>query len=249
MKTAEYKVPMKRGEMKFTRYGKVTLKDDGKISFSIPGSRGYSYASNELVRAMGRKIVESDFNHPNITSLLIEDDSRSLVSLLLENTQEVRKEFVEQTRIHSESYWVRQVELNRRTNEEWFKAYDIAEDFVGEKWLKLGYKTPAYKEYMQTRGLMGQARTEAKMVSMQPQGDYVANQIKLAEEHYKNSISKLASRLNKKGITVDNVKEIKNGKVKQNFECYIYHGDTMTIAYTIIASGPIQRPHYRYLLK
>ena len=70
-----------------------------------------------------------------------------------------------------------------------------------------------------------------------------------AERHYANSIEKLAERLNQKGIKDDTEMIIKSGYVGVNFEITIEHNGLITKAWTIIAEGPIQRPHYRYLVK
>lgn len=60
---------------------------------------------------------------------------------------------------------------------------------------------------------------------------------------------KLATRLKEKGVTETTELEIKSSRISENFECRIYHDGKVTTAWTIIASGPIQRPHYRYLVK
>jgi len=71
-----------------------------------------------------------------------------------------------------------------------------------------------------------------------------------AEMHYQNSIIKLAGRIDKKGLNIDKLKaETKYSKIDVNIETILSDGKKSVIAWTIIASGPIQRPHYRYLVK
>jgi len=77
--------------------------------------------------------------------------------------------------------------------------------------------------------------------------NYIAKELKYAEMHYESSIIKLADRLTKKGINSEFT--IESGRIGQNFEITITHDNTITRAWTIIASGAIQRPHYRYLVK
>lgn len=75
----------------------------------------------------------------------------------------------------------------------------------------------------------------------------IQSELRNAENHYNSSIIKLANRLVKKGVTENFT--IISGKVQQNFEMVITSENKTIRAYTIIASGEIQRPHYRYLVK
>jgi len=72
---------------------------------------------------------------------------------------------------------------------------------------------------------------------------------KAAKDHYDNSILKLRNRLAAKGIGTNF--DIKSSRLGVNFDMTIRDNDTgQTVrAWTIVASGPIQRPHYRYLVK
>lgn len=77
---------------------------------------------------------------------------------------------------------------------------------------------------------------------------FIANEVKEAKDHYTNSVLKLADRVTKKGLNLD-VLTVKSGKVGVNIEVVITDGSKKITAQTIIASGPIQRPHYRYLVR
>jgi hypothetical protein len=57
----------------------------------------------------------------------------------------------------------------------------------------------------------------------------------------------LSDRLLSKGIS-ENFK-INSGYVGINFEVVITHDKGQVKAWTIIACGPIVRPHYRYIIK
>lgn len=83
---------------------------------------------------------------------------------------------------------------------------------------------------------------------------YLEKQIKSATLHYDQSINKLIFRLRKKGMDETKSFTISEEKINQNFECIIsFHTkeNEMKIvkAWTIIASGIVQKPHYRYLMK
>jgi hypothetical protein len=66
--------------------------------------------------------------------------------------------------------------------------------------------------------------------------------------HYENSIVKLAYRIEKKGLNLDKI-TVKTSHIGVNINTWITDGEQTVHAYTIIASGEIQRPHYRYLIK
>lgn len=77
---------------------------------------------------------------------------------------------------------------------------------------------------------------------------YVAKNVKLAEMHYDDSIAKLAARIEKKGLN-ETTLVVKTAHVGVNLEITLTDGTQIVRAFTIIASGPIQKPHYRYLIK
>lgn len=78
--------------------------------------------------------------------------------------------------------------------------------------------------------------------------DYVAVKLSDAQKHYDQSIEKLAYRIKEKGLNIENLKA-KTSHVGVNIETTLTDGEKIVRAYTIIAGGDIQRPHYRYLIK
>lgn len=76
---------------------------------------------------------------------------------------------------------------------------------------------------------------------------YLENEIKAANEHYESSVYKLAGRVQAKGLEKELT--ITGGRLGLNFEVTITDGVKTVRAWTIIAEGEIQRPHYRYLVK
>jgi len=80
--------------------------------------------------------------------------------------------------------------------------------------------------------------------------EYLERARKNAETHYQSSIVKLAGRIDKKKLNIDKMKAItKYSKVDVNISTILSDGEKSVRAWTIIASGEIQRPHYRYLVK
>ena len=79
-------------------------------------------------------------------------------------------------------------------------------------------------------------------------GEWGAQAEKNALSHYENSILKLALRIEQKELNQDKL-EMVTSHIDVNISTTITDGDKSVKAWTIIAEGPIQRPHYRYLVK
>lgn len=77
---------------------------------------------------------------------------------------------------------------------------------------------------------------------------YLQKSIEAAELHYYDSIKKLADRISKKGLEIENLKVI-TSHVGINIETILTDNKKTVKAFTIIAEGCVQRPHYRYLIK
>lgn len=78
--------------------------------------------------------------------------------------------------------------------------------------------------------------------------EFIPKQIKAAEQHYEASIIKLAARIEKKELDQSKLK-LTTARVGVNIETTITDGTKVVRAWTIVASGEVQRPHYRYLIK
>jgi hypothetical protein len=89
-----------------------------------------------------------------------------------------------------------------------------------------------------------------KVNKMQYEGieSYVSKLIKDAEMHYEDSIIKLATRIEKKGLNIDSLK-CTTSHIGRNIETTLTDGNKVVRAFTIIAEGMVQKPHYRYLVK
>jgi len=77
---------------------------------------------------------------------------------------------------------------------------------------------------------------------------WVEIQVNAAKKHYENSIVKLAQRIEKKDLNQDKL-ELSTSYIDLNICTTITDGEKKVRAYTIIACGDIQKPHYRYLIK
>ena len=65
-----------------------------------------------------------------------------------------------------------------------------------------------------------------------------------AEQHYENSVLKLADRISAKGMNVEAI-EIKSAYIGVNIEMTFTDGVKTLSAWTIVASGYVQKPHYQ----
>lgn len=77
---------------------------------------------------------------------------------------------------------------------------------------------------------------------------FVNKAVKRAEEHYENSLDKLVDRLEKKGLNQETL-TVQTSHIGVNINTTLTDGVKTVRAFTIVAGGPVQRPHYRYLIK
>lgn len=103
------------------------------------------------------------------------------------------------------------------------------------------YNTKKSKEY-------SRMKDEIRSLEFKGLDKFKEMELKRAELHYESSLLKLASRIEMKGIDINNMKVV-SGYVGVNVEMTISDGDKYVKAWTIVAEGTVQRPHYRYLVK
>ncbi len=144
---------------------------------------------------------------------------KNLINILKEETKTLKTQYLEMTKAWSE----KQLERNVKFKEDYGSG-------------KLGYDNPQNeKRYWNSP-------------SWTFTQEFIPRMEKRAEEHYNNSIERLAARIEKKGLNQANLTTV-TGHVGVNIETTLTDGEKTVTAWTIIASGPIQRPHYRYLVK
>lgn len=150
----------------------------------------------------------------------------TLVEKLTIETQELKKTYIEMTI-------------------EWAKN-----DFEQTKeWIRKAYKKQ--REELDSSEYWAIERKLMRLPSYFFNGDvneHVEKMVKAAQKHYTNSIAKLALRIEKKGLDQTKI-EMTTGYVDVNITTTITDGEKVVKAWTIIAGGEIQKPHYRYLVK
>lgn len=85
-------------------------------------------------------------------------------------------------------------------------------------------------------------------VSQMSQQDFSKKELKKAEQWFDDSIVKLATKINGKGLNLDAL-EMSSTYVERNLCTTITDGVKKVKAQTIFACGEINRPHFRYLVK
>lgn len=189
------------------------------------------YLRNILYLAI--QLDQQTKNTKNMTNL-------SLVQALKKETETMKIEY-----LNNISVWAVQ---------EFEKAIKINEDYLKQKKYYInsglnelfgGVKEEPTKEFYQSRDFLLNKGFSMIKIGLKK---YVENEVKKAQEHYENSILKLSSKIQSKGLNLDKL-EVKSGRVDVNFETTLTDGEKVVRAFTIIAEGEIQKPHYRYLIK
>lgn len=238
-------------------YGKVTLKNDGKISISIHDRNWNSYQMNDHATKIAKEIVASDFNHPAITSL--QSDDQGLIQILAQHTADLKIAYVQQCKDWALEQFISAQTLASKTQEELCVSYGIKfhfEDSYGSQILVVDgteWKLKASKtqeQQMNAAKWSGiRARVQkAKDIIYIGQDKWIAKAEKDALEHYESSLSKLAARIEKKGLDISKMNVVHSG-MGVNMNITLSDGVKSVKAWTIVAEGEIQRPHYRYLVK
>jgi len=226
-------------------YGQVILKDDGKISISLQDAKYFSYANKHQAKNLGKKIVEAGFIHEAIYGKVENtESSQGLKAQLIELTSDFKADYIVKVKEAAKNKFADFKEKNARSFEEWMIAWNIP---MAEK------KAPNFsawplsynREYYKMRSKIDSIQ---QIVSAGFE-KYEAKEVKAAENHYSDALAKLAYRLNQKGIIDGSDFNILTARVGVNIEITIKHGQEITKAWTIIAEGPIQKAHFRYLVK
>lgn len=145
-----------------------------------------------------------------------------LIEKLKEQTQSLKQQYLSMTEEWAEKEY--------HKLKQWKKEYEEG---------KYGYGAASKKYY----SLPSQITNPRSTVN-----EYINVMVKRAELHYENSINKLAYRLMSKNMDIDNLK-METSHIGVNIETVLSDGKQTVRAYTVIAGGAVQRPHYRYLIK
>ena len=148
----------------------------------------------------------------------------TLITTLTAETQNLKAEYMAQTKVWAEGQLQRNIERRNRYTTSKMKDFNSKDEYYKEeKW----FHTAASWNF-----------TEA----------FITKAIQAAEAHYADSIVKLADRIVKKGLNLNSLNLVTTS-IDQNINTVITDGSKTVKASTVLAYGPIQRPHYRYIIK
>lgn len=164
----------------------------------------------------------------------------TLIDKLYEETKGLKDAYLTKTREYAEAAIEQAKERRSWSEADWCKFLGIEpEERSGHLTFPDGFYNTRYAR------VLANAQQEVRE-RLAPK--FLDKEMNRAEDHYEASIFKLADRLLKKGLDVDNL-EMSTTMMGPNIDTVITDGKKTLHAYTIIAGGPIQRPHYRYLIK
>lgn len=188
---------------------------------------------------------------------------KTLIEALTESTQDLKVKYIAQVKQWAKDQFKRDLECLNWNEIKWCEyfnltprlanyrgepiTYDPKRKLVGSEFWTLPdgfYNTKNYSK-------MDRMRNAARNAERVGVDVYVKKEVAKGESHYKYSIEKLAERLVKKGIANDRGADVKieSGWVGVNLELVITVDKIRVKAWTIVAEGIVQRPHYRYLVK
>lgn len=164
----------------------------------------------------------------------------SLLQLLQTSTADLLTEFVQMSADWAETKW------NRTQNykeSQWKKYRPI-------------YRTKDHNGFLQTVQSVHPEHTATSLkewlqvakIQKTSLEKYINGAKDVAILHYTSSLQKLATRLGAMDFQWDNL-QIGTAKIDQNITTSITDGTKTVRAWTIIAQGDIQKPHYRYFIK
>lgn len=199
MKTAKFKFQSK--DTKANVFGTVTLKDDGKVSISIPNQTMYRYSDRYQAKEFAKQIVASNFKHDGIIGD-VKESNKVLIEVLRKETQSLRIQFIEETKKYAKSSFATMQEQLNMTMDSWFKLFDVKYKIVppmyGEKKSSIQPEDSEYhkKNLYKMRDKMDSIKT----IVGQGFHKYEATEVKWADIHYEDSLLKLSDRIAVKGL-------------------------------------------------
>lgn len=171
-----------------------------------------------------------------------------LIEILKKETVTLRLQYIDKTIDWSNSYY--EICKKRKTwkEKDWCKFLGIEPVMRNPNTSLqfLGYPTGFYST-SKSRELDRYQNDIRRILSLGLE-KYIEKEVNYAKMHYETSIIKLAERIEKKGLNINKLKAT-TSHIGVNIDTTLTDGEKKVRAFTIIAEGEIQRPHYRYLIK
>lgn len=196
--------------------------------FRAAGGSGGDYCYRAYVRSYNRFARTRDEDK----QVAFRNANQQLITLLQKETESLRVQYCEMVRNWATEEFAR---LEALAN----SPYPVYREFVKDHNDHKGAK--AFHRACDARAAAN--RTVEKGIT-----EFVLKQVTAANEHYQDSIMKLANRIKERELNQSKL-TVKTAHIGVNIETVLTDGEQQVRAFTIIASGPIQKPHYRYLVK
>jgi hypothetical protein len=167
-----------------------------------------------------KKVITFDKTN-NKTNNKMENKMEKIIQSLKESTKSLKDQFLKFNEVWAEKEFFR--------IKEWIDDYRN-ERIPMDKNMRKYYNLPSY--------LIRDITPE----------NHIEISRKKSINHYESSIVKLAVRIKKYDLNSDRL-IITSSHIGVNLDCTLTDGEKTIRAFTIIASGDIQKPHYRFLIK
>lgn len=171
-----------------------------------------------------------------------------LLNILYKETESLRLQFISKTEEYAKKYYDICIVRSKWFEVEWCVYFGINPR-------RVNVATPgeflSYPDgFYGTKNYKTQKRLQSDIHRILNLGldRYITKEIQNAENHYKSSIDKLADRILKKDLDISKL-QVLTSHIGININTMLTDGNKTVNAYTIIAEGEIQQPHYRYLVK
>lgn len=216
----------------------VTLKDDGKLS--ITKKRG-GWIPSDYYRLENtvKELITTGFTDLGFTNVISDKDMNSeakkLLNELKKQTEPLRIAYIK----HSKEF----------ASKQFYKMEKITEqDVINEKGYDSEWGGKVIKRH--TKASLAYWNN-IKGILNKGHENYVGSREKFAKLHYEDSMVKLTNRIIKKGLDFSKITIVTDLTRfdKGNIETTIKDGQRIVRAFTILAWGEVNAPHYRYLIK
>jgi hypothetical protein len=173
---------------------------------------------------------------------------KTLLEQLTEATKSFKEEYINKTKDWADNYYDILLKRSHYKDVDWCKLLGLEPRVANPGTANEFLSFP--KGFFSTKGARkyDRLKNEVSRAIRIGKEEFIKKEINKADNHFKKSIIKLAGRIEKKQLDKSNI-IVEHAHVGVNLEMTLTDGDKSVKAWTIIASGPIQRPHYRYLVK
>lgn len=171
-----------------------------------------------------------------------------LVKILETETQSLKNQYIEKRIAWAEKYFGTCTERKKWNEEKWAEFLGVKTS-IANAGTNMEFVT-FYKGFFSSRASVRfhNLRKESFKIVAGGLDNFIQKEKQKATNHYQNSILKLAERISKKGLDINNI-TVQTSHIGVNINTVLTDGQKIVKAFTIIAEGEIQCPHYRYLIK